>query len=650
MHFVFLALTVASFKVSQKVSPVQKVIELLDELKAKVAGDLSAEETMMNEYTTWCDEEENTKVDAITSNKRTIGDLNAVIVDSNAQIAELSSEIEELAGKISTAEADLKKATGIRDEENGSFSATEKELLETVDTLERATAVLSRGQFSFLQRGSNKADFQKLTDSLSKIISATWVNSQQKAVVQSLLQSQSTEDDEDLSLQPQATAAAFTSQGGGILDTIKDMREKAEGTLSDARSEEMKAQHAYEMLKSSLEQELKTMKKRMSAATAEKAGTEKTMSDASEELATTEKTLAADEAYLAELKASCAKKAEEWEQRQKQAGEEMGAIAKAKEILSEGVKVFLQVKSTLKDDSIVRDQVAALLKKIAKKTPAFALTQLVSAAKSDTFGKIKGLIEAMIDRLEKEAAEEADAKAFCDTETSKSKAKQADLMSKLDMHGVRIEKATATIDELKVQIKTTQENMAAMDQAEAEATALRQKEHEEYLKASSDYKTSADAVANAIQVLQQYYSQGSFAQVSQAPEFGSAKSDISTQILGMLEVAESDFTTLLAESEADEKAAQAAYDKLSQDNAVARSASTEEVKGKENEVKRVEMSLLNYKEDHETTSKELDAVLKYLDELKPQCETKVMTYAERKARREEEISGLKEALEILSSV
>merc|ERR1719324_1372364 len=202
---------------------------------------------------------------------------------------------------------------------------------------------------------------------------------------------------------------------------------------------------------------------------------------------------------------SCSKKAEEGEQRQKDAGEEMAAIAKAKEILTEGVKVFLQVKSTVKDDddSIVRDQVAALLKKIAKKTPAYALTQLVSAAKSDTFGKIKGLIEAMIDRLEKEAAEEADAKAFCDTETSKSKAKQADLMSKLDMHGVRIEKATATIDELKVQIKTTQESMAAMDQAEAEATALRQKEHEEYLKASSDYKTSADAVANAIQVLQQ---------------------------------------------------------------------------------------------------------------------------------------------------
>ena len=48
------------------------------------------------------------------------------------------------------------------------------------------------------------------------------------------------------------------------------------------------------MLKSSLEQELKTMKKRMSAATAEKAGTEKTMADAQEELAATEKTLDSD--------------------------------------------------------------------------------------------------------------------------------------------------------------------------------------------------------------------------------------------------------------------------------------------------------------------------------------------------------------------
>merc|ERR1719240_674 len=56
----------------------------------------------------------------------------------------------------------------------------------------------------------------------------------------------------------------------------------------------------------------------------------------------------------------------------------------------------------------------------------------------------------------------------------------------------------------------------------------------------------------------------------------------------MLEVAESDFTRLLAEAEAGEKASQSSYDKLKQENAVARAANTEEVKGKESEVKRVE--------------------------------------------------------------
>jgi len=631
------------------VSPVQKVIELLDELKGKVSGDLAAEETMMEEYTKWCDEEENDKEDAITSNKRTVGDLNAVITDSNARIGELSSEIEELAGKIASADADLKEATSVRDEEHGSFSATEKELLETTDMLGRATAVLSRGQFSFLQQ-HNAKDLSNLAKGLSKIVEASWVNSKQKAVVQSLIQSSESEGDEDLSLQPQATAASYSSQGGGILDTLKDMTEKAESTLSDARAEEMKSAHAYAMLKQSLETELKTMNKRMSAATAEKAGTEKEMQDASEQLAATEKTLAADTKYLEELQQSCAAKASEWAQRQKDAAEEMGAIEKAKEILTDGVKAFLQVSSkTTTKDSNVRSQVVAIMNKLVKKTPSYSLSQVAAAARSDTFGKVKGLIEAMIDRLEKEAAEEADAKAFCDTETSKSKAKQADLTAKLDTHGVRIEKATATIEELKVQIKGLQERMAAMDAAEAEATALRQKEHAEYLKASADYKQSAEAVANAVAVLESYYSSGSFVQTKQAPEFGSKQGDIASQILSMMEVAESDFTRLLAESEAGEKQAQDTYDKLKQDNAVARAANTEEVKGKENEVKRVEMSLVNYKEDHASTSKELDAVLAYLDKLKPQCETKVMSYAERKARREEEINGLKEALEILSA-
>merc|ERR1719502_998578 len=180
----------------------------------------------------------------------------------------------------------------------------------------------------------------------------------------------------------------------------------------------------------------------------------------------------------------------------------------------------------------------------------------------------------MIDRLTKEAAEEADAKSFCDSETSKSKAKQADLTADADMHAARIEKATANKEQLLEQIKGLEKSIAEMDAAQSEATSLRQKEHEEYLQASSDYKQSAEAVANAISVLSEYYSKGSFLQLSakQAPEFNTAKTDVAGTIMEMLEVAESDFAKMLAENEADENAAQSAFDKLVQENKVTRAA------------------------------------------------------------------------------
>merc|ERR1719305_700561 len=129
------------------------------------------------------------------------------------------------------------------------------------------------------------------------------------------------------------------------------------------------------------------------------------------------------------------------------------------------------------------------------------------------------------------------------------------------------------------------------------------KQKEEFDAFSAEYKQSADAVANAIQVLQSYYSEGAFVQAGEAPELGGAKSDIGTTIISMLEVAESEFTELLAESTASENAAASAFEKLSRKSKISRVAKIEEVKGKESETKTLEMNLLNYKEDKETTGK-----------------------------------------------
>merc|ERR1719199_1882456 len=126
--------------------------------------------------------------------------------------------------------------------------------------------------------------------------------------------------------------------------------------------------------------ELDAMNKRMSQATTEKAGLEEAKASAEEQLAATKRTLADDKKYLEELKQSCSMKAQEWATRQKDAAGELAAIAKAKEVLESGVKVFLQVSNKAKahardvsDDK--RERVDAIFSKISQSDHSFLFTQ-----------------------------------------------------------------------------------------------------------------------------------------------------------------------------------------------------------------------------------------------------------------------------------
>merc|ERR1719453_777047 len=455
---------------------------------------------MMEEYTTWCDEEANEKEDAITSSKRTIGDLEATIEDAKATILTLTTSIDELTSKISTSETELAKASEIREKEHGVFVASEKELMETIDSLDRAIVVLKKN-LGFMQTGRTANVLAAMAAGLKKVVEASWVSSHQKAVLQSLLQSSSEDSDEDLEFQPQGKTVAYESSSGGILDTIADMQSKAEESLSSTRKDEMEAAHAYAMVKQSLEDEIAVAKKQLSEATLTRSTTTEELNTAQASLGETKTTLEADEKYLEELKQSCTTKATEWAARQKQASEETAAIEKAKGILSEGVKVLLQTSSRMQlqseaDEAVdARSQVVRILKKLAKTQKSYALAQLAGQARSDPFGKIRGLVEEMIAKL---TAEAADQKSFCDEEMSESKAKQADLSGKLDKISARISKAESGKAKLLEDIKMLENAISEIDAGQAEATKVRQEEHAEFLKASKDFKDSAEAVAKAI--------------------------------------------------------------------------------------------------------------------------------------------------------
>jgi len=669
MRFLILAPLFAACTASQ-VSPVQKVIELLGECKAKVAKDLAAEAAVMEEYSTFCDDEAKEKGYAIETAGREIGDLMATIEDSKATITVKTDEIAELGTLVAAKSTELAEAQAVRKGKNDEFVAAEKELVKSVDECSRAVVALEKGM-ALMQGGRKREAKQVLKavkSAMSSVLAAIAIDTDSSRKLKSFIQQSTSDSDEnDLSLhQPQAKQVAYESKSGGIVDTVKEMQAKAEAELSDLRKKEMADTHEFKMLESSLSGEIDHNNQKNSEAAKAKAGAEETVATSQGDLVATEKTKAADEEYSTSLKTECETSAREWAARQASAKAEMGAIDKASEILSSGVTAFAQVSATthqksFEDDSEdseqseLRQKLVRTIQRLGKKFHSFGLMQLASVASSDPFVKIRGLIEDMIEKLLKEAQEEATQKAFCDKEMGASKKSQAQKTATIAKLQARIDGNSATIAELEDAVKTLEAEVADIDKAQAEATAIRNTEKTDNLAAIKDFRDSADAVVAAMGVLKSFYEGGALIQTQRAvskrsgrPEFGGAKSDTGSSIISVLEVAESDFTRLLAETETAEDAAADAYAKQTDENKVSKATKEADSKAKQSEVKSLTVQLGHANEDHASTSTELDAVNAYIDKLKPQCEEKAMSYEEKKAAREAEIAGLKEALEILS--
>merc|ERR1719321_175586 len=120
-------------------------------------------------------------------------------------------------------------------------------------------------------------------------------------------------------------------------------------------------------------------------------------------------------------------------------------------------------------------------------------------------------------------------------------------------------------------------------------------------------------------------------------------------IINLLEVCESDFASNLATEETEEATRAEAYEQNTQENKVAKTSKEQDVKYKTKEAVGLDKTVAELSGDRDTENTELAAVNDYWAKLTDRCVAKPETYEERKARREAEINGLKEALTVLES-
>merc|ERR1740117_1304808 len=141
----------------------------------------------------------------------------------------------------------------------------------------------------------------------------------------------------------------------------------------------------------------------------------------------------------------------------------------------------------------------------------------------------------------------------------------------------------------------------------------------------------------------------SFMQQPAPPQQHEKSAGAGGSIISILEVCESDFATGLAKEESAESDSAASYEKVTQENKVATATKSQDAKYKTKEAAGLDKQIAETSSDRDTSSTELSAVMEYYGKIKERCVAKPESYEQRKARREAEIEGLKEALSILEN-
>jgi len=297
-----------------------------------------------------------------------------------------------------------------------------------------------------------------------------------------------------------------------------------------------------------------------------------------------------------------------------------------------------------------QQKAAAFLQQRAGATHSRSLASLSSQMMGSPFAKVITMVEDMLAKLKAEAAAEADHKAWCDEQLKENKLKRNKKTAEVERLAAEVQELASNIETMGTNIETLLKEQSDLTTAMKDATAFRDTEKKENLAIIADSKAGKEATKKALVVLREFYAkQEAFLQ--QAPEveeykgMGGAKGGV----VGMLEVIETDFARLEADTTAAEKQAASEYDTFmadSQEDKKQKHASEVKTKLEKDET---EFKKSQTEKDLKAVEEELAKANEYYEYLKPSCLEVKVSYEERVAARKAELESLNEAYDILAT-
>merc|ERR1719272_2595717 len=316
MKVATLCIVLAFTASAEKVTPVQKVIELMNNMVEKGNKEKQDEQVQFAAFKTFCDNTVGAKQAAIAQATEEIDLLTAEIEKSESEAEEAAKAVSSLDADISTWEGDTVAAVKVRQIENTDYVATHKDYSETVSALEMAIATLMK----------TSGDVKQAASALTQVSESKIFPKESKKVLSAFLAMNA----DDVLAAPEANAYEFQSKA--IVDMLSKLAGKFDDEKSNLESEEENAAHSFTMLKTDLANQLAVAAEGRTQNAETKAKALQAAASAKGALQDTVTTRDDDSKYAADLQSTCEQKSSDFADRQQLRAHEIKAIQQATEI------------------------------------------------------------------------------------------------------------------------------------------------------------------------------------------------------------------------------------------------------------------------------------------------------------------------------
>jgi len=692
-----------------KMAAVNKVVKLLEDLQKDVLAEGEKEAATYNKFACFCKDTSKDKADAITEGGDAKEALTADITKLDQERSELDTTIGDLEDKIAETEKEIKDAEEKRAKELKDYQAVEADLSSAIHALEMAIQSLKASKSPSLleyqevaktvSKAALMADALGIECSKAQRVTAFFLQGGKdvptedykfhsddiietlEKLLKDFTKEKTTADEEEAKaaheheMLIQEKTDLVKRKTTDLEEAKKKQSEKQEKIatksedLTTVAADLIDDQEYLMELNSMCADQAKTWDQRSKVRSNELAALTAAMdiikSKVSEK--TSSKTVRfAQEGFTVSLAAATAKDEEAMEAVEADTEEKEAAPGQA-------VPGFLQRHSKRRhvgsDIDVGREEVIALLRRRGQMIKSTLLTSLagqLAADKKDKFAKIKKLIEELIERLLQESTNEANQKGWCDKSIADAEQKRDHAAEDIEELNNNMAELAALKDKLAEELAILGNETETLTAKKKEAEKMRKEEKAENEATVKEAEEGLSAVEEAIKVLKDFYDEHkkakvdlSFAQQgpkADAPDAGfkSGEAYKGSQgqaggVLGMLDVIKSDFKRTIKETEKAE--AKAEDDHLAFMTETEKSLAEKDVAIKE-KTKQKDSAKEKYTADEDEMKSKSDILktsIEELLELKPACIDTGMSYADRVAKREEEIAALNKALCILTN-